>query len=219
MTDTLPAKFRLYDKKHINSCWGINMLAVKDTGLISPEEYLQGELISEVKHELIDGHVYAMAGASANHERIAGNIYRKFGNHLEDSPCEPFGSDMKLRVDSNFFYPDVIVDCHFDNAEPYFSRTPIIIVEVLSKSTRRTDETIKLMSYITIPSLQEYVLIQQDFADIEVIRRSEGWLPRHYFLGDEITFEAIGLTLPVEEIYHRVQNEDMVEFLISKAEQ
>lgn len=195
------------------------MLAVKDTGLISPEEYLQGELISEVKHELIDGHVYAMAGASANHERISVNVLSEFRNHLKSSPCEPFGSDMKLRVNSNFFYPDVIVDCHFDNAEPYFSRTPVIIVEVLSRSTRRTDETIKLMSYINIPSLQEYVLIQQDFVDIEVIRRSEGWLPRHYFLGDEITFEAIGLTLPVEEIYHRVQNEDMVEFLSSKAEQ
>ncbi len=194
------------------------MLAVKNTGLISPEDYLKGEPLSEVKHELIDGHVYAMAGASANHERISGNIYRKFGNHLENTPCEPFGSDMKVRVGSNFFYPDVTVDCHFDDSEPYFTETPIIIVEVLSRSTRRTDETIKLMSYITIPSLLEYVLIQQDFVDIQVIRRSEGWLPKHYFLGDEITFESIGLTLSVEDIYHRVQNDDMAEFLNNKAE-
>jgi len=194
------------------------MLAVKNSDLISAEEYLKGEPSSAVKHELIDGHVYAMAGASANHERIAVNILRKFGNHLENTPCEPFGSDMKVRIDANFFYPDVIVDCNFDNSEPYFTQTPIIIVEVLSKSTRRTDETIKLMSYITIPSLQEYVLIQQDFVDIQVIRRSEGWLPKHYFLGDEITFEAIGLTLSVEDIYHRVQNDDVVEFLNNKAE-
>lgn len=194
------------------------MLAAKDTGLISPEDYLKGEPLREVKHELIDGHVYAMAGAGANHERISVNVLRKFGNHLENSPCEPFGSDMKVRVGSNFYYPDVTVDCHFDDSEPHFTETPIIIVEVLSRSTRRTDETIKLMSYITIPSLQEYVLIQQDFVDIQVIRRSEGWLPKHYFLGDEITFESIGLTLPVEDIYHRVQNDDMVEFLINKAE-
>jgi len=194
------------------------MLAVKDTGLISPEDYLKGEPLSEVKHELINGHVYAMAGASANHERISVNILRKFGNHLENTPCEPFGSDMKVRVGSNFFYPDVTVDCHFDDAEPYFTETPIIIIEVLSRSTRRTDETIKLMSYITIPSLLEYVLIQQDFVDIQVIRRSEGWLPKHYFLDDEITFESIGLTLSVEDIYHRVQNDDMVEFLNNKAE-
>lgn len=186
--------------------------------LISAEEYLKDEPISEVKRELIDGHVYAMAGASANHQRIAVNILSEFRNHLKNTPCEPFGSDMKVRIDSNFFYPDVIVDCNFDNSEPYFTQTPIIIVEVLSKSTRRTDETIKLMSYITIPSLQEYVLIQQDFVDIQVIRRSEGWLPKHYFLGDEITFESIGLTLSVEDIYYRVQNDDVVEFLNNKAE-
>ena len=192
------------------------MLAVKNSDLISVEEYLKGEPSSEVKRELIDGHVYAIAGA--NHQRIAVNILRKFGNHLENTPCEPFGSNMKVRIDSNFFYPDVIVDCHFDNSEPYFTQTPIIIVEVLSKSTRRMDETIKLMSYITIPSLQEYVLIQQDFVDIQVIRRSEGWLQKHYFLGDEITFEAIDLTLSVEDIYHRVQNDDVAEFLNNKAE-
>lgn len=107
------------------------MLAIKTTDLISVEDYLTGELGSDIKHELIDGCVYTMAGASANHERISGNIYRKFGNHLENMPCEPFGSDMKLRINSNFFYPDVMVDCRFDNSEPYFTQTPIIIVEVL----------------------------------------------------------------------------------------
>jgi Uma2 family endonuclease len=84
---------------------------------------------------------------------------------------------------------------------------------VLSKATRKTDETVKLLSYINILSLQEYVLIEQDFVDIQVLRRREAWLPRHYFLGDEMTFESINLTLPVEEIYSRVQNEDMLEFL------
>jgi Uma2 family endonuclease len=192
------------------------MLAIKPTDLISVEDYLTGELNSDIKHELIDGYVYAMAGASANHERISGNISRKFGNHLENQPCEPFGSDMKLRINSNFFYPDVMVDCHFDNSEPYFTQTPIIIVEVLSKSTRKKDTTLKLLSYINIPSLKEYVLIEQDFVDIQVFRRSEGWIPSHYFLGDEVTFESIGLTLSVEDIYHRVQNDDMVEFLANK---
>ncbi len=159
-----------------------------------------------------------MAGASANHERIAGNIYRKFGNHLDGSTCEPFGSDMKVKVGSNYFYPDVIVDCHFDESQPYYTESPVIIIEVLSKATRKTDETVKLLSYINIPSLQEYVLVEQDYVDIQVIRRSEAWLPRHYFLGDEITFESICLTLPVEEIYYRVHNEDMIEFLSGKTE-
>jgi len=194
-------------------------VTVKNTDLTSVEDYLKWELSSQTKHELIDGHIYAMASASANHERISVNVLSAFGNHLKNSPCEPFGSDMKLRINANFFYPDVMVDCHFDNSEPYFTKTPIIIVEVLSKSTRKTDETIKLLSYINIPSLKEYVLIQQDFVDIQVIRRSEGWIPKHYFLGDDISFESIDLTLSVEEIYHRVQNEDMLEFINNKTEQ
>jgi len=195
------------------------MLQLKTLDPISEEDYLQGELVSEIKHELIDGRVYAMAGASANHDRIAGNVYRKFGDHLKGSPCEPFGSDMKVKAGGRFFYPDVSVACHFDEAKPYFTDAPVIIVEVLSKATRKLDESLKLLSYINLPSLKEYVLIEQDFVDIQVIRRSESWLPRHYFLGDDITFEAIGLTLPVEEIYARVTNEDMVEFLNAKARQ
>ena len=184
--------------------------------LISVEDYLADELSRDKKHELIDGHIVMMAGASANHERISGNIYRKFGNHLEGSPCEPFGSDMKVKIGSNFFYPDAMVDCHFDESKPYYTETPAIIIEVLSKSTRRMDETSKRFAYINIPSLQEYVLIEQDIVDIEVIRRSEGWISKHYYLGDEVTFESIDLSLSVEEIYQRVNNEDMLEFLAQK---
>jgi Uma2 family endonuclease len=192
------------------------MLAEKNTELVSVEAYLKWELNSPIKHELIDGVIYAMAGASANHERLSGNLYSEFRSHLKGSPCEPFGSDMKLKINNNFFYPDVMVDCHFDNSEPYFTETPIIIVEVLSKSTRKTDETLKLMSYINIPSLKEYVIVEQDIVDVQVLRRSEGWISRHYFLGDDVTFESIALTLSVEEIYYRVQNEDVIEFLNNK---
>ena len=112
------------------------MSIAKKIDTISIAEYLQGELNSQIKHELIDGDAYAMAGVSGNHERISGNIYRKFGNHLENKLCEPFGSDMKVKVDSDFFYPDVIVDCLFDESQPYYTETPAIVVEVLSKSTR-----------------------------------------------------------------------------------
>jgi Uma2 family endonuclease len=186
--------------------------------LISVDEYLHDELVRDIKHEFVDGVIYAMAGASANHERIVNNVMRKFGNHLDDSPCEPFSSDMKVKIGSRFFYPDVLVDCSFDESQPYYTESPIIIVEVLSKSTRRMDETIKLMSYVNSPSLQEYILIEQDFVDIEVVRRSEGWQPRHYFLGDQVNFESINLILSVEEMYSRVKNEDMLEFLAQKSE-
>jgi len=195
------------------------MSTVIQTNLISTEEYLQGELATEVKHELIDGYAYAMAGAHANHERISGNVYAEIRQHLKSLPCEPFGSDMKVKVGLNFFYPDVSVDCGFDESKPYYTETPVIIVEVLSRSTRKTDQTIKRRAYLNLPSLQEYVLIEQDFVDIEVIRRSEGWQSKHYYLGDEVRFESIELTLAVEDVYHRVKNEDMLEFLAKKPEE
>lgn len=194
------------------------MLAKKSEYSIGVDEYLQGELIAETKHELIDGVVYAMVGTSGNHDRIVGNVYSEFRSHLKNLPCEPFGSDVKVRVGSNFFYPDVIVDCHFDESEPYYTETPIIIVEVLSKTTRRNDKTVKLANYLKLPSLQEYVMIEQDYVDVEVLRRSEGWVSKHHYLGDDVTFEVIDLTLPVEVIYQRVHNEDMLAFLAAKAE-
>jgi len=100
----------------------------------------------------------------------------------------------------------VIVDCHFDESESYFTETSIIIVEVLPKTTRKKDRTINLSNYITIPSLQEYVRIEQDCVDVEVLRRKDGWFSRHFNLGDEIAFESIGLTTTVEAIYDRVHN-------------
>lgn len=190
---------------------------LKSSTSISVEDYLREEPARPVKHELIDGQLHAMAGVSANHERIVVNLLSEFASHLKNSPCEPFGSDMKLRVNDNFFYPDVMVDCQFDESEPYYTETPVLIVEVLSRSTRKKDETLKLMTYINLPSVQEYVLIEQDIADVTVLRRREGWLPNHYFLGDDITFESINLTMPVADIYRRVQNQDVIAFLEDQA--
>ncbi len=190
-------------------------MAMKSTSKheISEQEYLEGELDSDVKHELIDGEVYAMAGAGKNHERIAGNVFAKLHAHLQNSPCEPFSSDVKVKVGRNFFYPDAMVVCNDQTDNEYYTESPTILVEVLSKSTRRNDETIKRVAYQSIPSLQEYILIEQDFVDIEVCRRSAGWLPSHYFLGDQFTLESIDLSLSVEEIYHRVNNDDVMTYL------
>lgn len=185
---------------------------------LTETEYLQGELNSNTKHEFIDGEIYAMAGASANHERISGNVYSEIRGHLKNNPCEPFGSDMKVKVGSRYFYPDVIVDCDFDENTPYFSETPILIVEVLSDSTRKTDETTKRLSYLNIESLQEYVLIEQDFVSIKISRRTDEWRTSHYYWGDDVTFESVGLTLSVEALYHRVNNEDVAEFIKKKAQ-
>ncbi|MBK6758819.1 MAG: Uma2 family endonuclease [Moraxellaceae bacterium] len=179
---------------------------------ISEAEYLAGEKIAEIKHEYIDGEVFAMAGASASHNRISLNVARKFGNHLEGKPCQPYISDMKVNVGTKYFYPDVLVDCSGLNDDSHVTQSPTLIVEVLSKSTRRTDETIKRIAYTQINTLLEYVLIEQDFVDIEVIRRRNGWQSEHFYLGDSVTFEAIGLTLMVEEVYARVNNPELVEW-------
>lgn len=184
-----------------------------EQGWISIEDYLAGELLSDIKHEYIDGQVYAMSGASRNHDRIALNIGSELRTHLRGKPCEPFTSDVKVRVGKHFFYPDSMVVC--DEIEPhqYYSETQVLIVEVLSKSTRRIDETLKRRLYQTIPTLQEYVLIEQDIVDVEVCRRSEGWVSNHYFLGDQAWFESVDLTLDVAEIYARVDNDDVKTFI------
>jgi Uma2 family endonuclease len=185
---------------------------------ISEDDYLSGELVSEIKHEYVDGAVYAMAGASRNHERIVQNLSRLFGNHLVNSPCEPLGSDMKVRTSiGKFRYPDYMVVCDEIESHEQYTDSPVILVEVLSKTTRKIDHQIKRLEYINIPSLKEYVLIEQDFVDIIVLRKSDHWQATHYFLGEDVVFESIDLTLPVAELYHRVDNHDMVQWLESIA--
>ncbi|OAI06510.1 hypothetical protein A1353_08725 [Methylomonas methanica] len=180
---------------------------------ISIEDYLAGELASDTKHQYMDGQVYAMSGASLNHERISLNMAIELTNHLRDKPCEAFGSNVKIKTDRHVFYPDAMVVCDQNYTSEYYTEAPVLVVEVLSKSTRRLDETIKRRVYQSIPSLLEYVLIEQDIVDVEVCRRSEGWVSNHYFLGDEVPFESVGLSLSVADIYARVDNDDMRTFI------
>lgn len=106
-----------------------------------------------------------------------------------------------------------MVVCDDETDDEYYTTSPVIVVEVISRSTRRTDEQIKRLEYINMPSLEEFVLIEQDYVDVAVFRKSQGWQPTHYFLGEEVLFESIDFSLSVEAIYHRVQNQDMTEFL------
>jgi Uma2 family endonuclease len=173
--------------------------------------YLESELTAEVKREYIEGRVYAMTGASNNHSRITLNVASEFRQHLKGSPCEAFMTDIKIKAGQNYFYPDVIVDCSTSGAD-YFANSPVLIVEVLSKSTQKCDLTTKLIQYINLPTLKEYVLIEQDIVRVLVLRKNNNWQHELYFLGDAVTFEAINLTLTVEEIYDRVENDEMNEF-------
>ncbi|NOT84505.1 MAG: Uma2 family endonuclease [Methylococcaceae bacterium] len=179
-------------------------------------EYLALELTADVKHEYVDGHVYAMTGASNNHTRLTANVLGEFRNHLKGKPCEAFMTDTKIKVGKNYFYPDVVVDCSAPAGGDYFAQSPVIIVEVLSKTTQKSDLTTKLMQYINLPTLKEYVLIEQEMVRVQVLRKNNHWQSAFYFLGDEIVFEAIDLTLSVEDIYGRVDNNEMVEFRLAK---
>jgi Uma2 family endonuclease len=183
---------------------------------ISPEEYLQGELESEVKHQLIDGEAYAMAGASENHNLLSGNIFSELKTNLKGTPCRTFMSDMKLRVADDFFYPDVMVVCNEDNVDTYYKTAPTIIIEVLSKTTRKFDQTLKRLRCQNIPSLQEYVLIEQDKGEIQLFSRAHNWQSFYYYLGDQISFASLGISIAVEDIYERVDNEDVQSFLQQK---
>ncbi|PKM36374.1 MAG: hypothetical protein CVV06_11375 [Gammaproteobacteria bacterium HGW-Gammaproteobacteria-10] len=184
---------------------------------VTIKDYLEGELYSEIKHEYIDGEVYAMAGASTNHNRIVANLSRELGNLLRHTPCEPFASDMKVQVAEDFYYPDVLVVCNHQGNDYGVTDAPILIVEVLSKATRKIDQTLKRQAYQSLASLQEYIVIEQDFVDVEICRRNNHWQSEHYFIGDELHLETIDCRIPVEMIYERVENEDVLNYLQQQA--
>jgi Uma2 family endonuclease len=177
------------------------------------EDYLKGELASDIRHEYIYGEVYAMAGASAAHNIISGNIFGNLWTHLRNSNCQPFSENMKLRTDAQtFYYPDVFVACDQQPESEYYREEPILIIEVLSPSTERTDRHEKLAVYKTITALQEYIIVWQDKIYIELHRRQpdDSWLTYIFDENDraeEIEFQSVDLKLTLDEIYRRVKFE------------
>lgn len=176
---------------------------------LSAEEYLAGERDSPVRHEYVYGQVYAMSGASDRHNRIAGNIFARLSDHLAEGACEPFISDMKVEVSKDlYYYPDVVVACDPPGGDRYTKKQPILIVEVLSPSTARIDRYEKLMSYRSIPTLREYVLIAQDEMQVELYRRQEDGTWQHEILtqpDESLEFTSVSLNLTLAQIYRRVQ--------------
>ena len=129
---------------------------------ISVEDYLEGEKVSPVKHEYVEGEVYAMAGASDNHSRIVEKFTTNLSIHLRDSKCQPFSDDIKVRVTSKvYYYPDVLVSCEENPEDAHFRNNPILIIEVTSPSTAGIDRREKLLFYQQMPSVQEYAIIDQ----------------------------------------------------------
>ena len=182
------------------------MSTVRITEPISVEDYLDGELISPVKHEYVAGAVFAMVGAKNAHNQIAVNTLLALGSRLKGMSCRPFNSDTKIRVKTSdhvrFYYPDVSVVCDANPLSDTFQDRPVLIVEVLSESTKDVDENEKLEEYLKIPSVDRYVLLRQDRAMAMVYAR-DGSSWRFDLLESNGTFDVpcLDLTIKLEDIY------------------
>ncbi|MBX3417299.1 MAG: Uma2 family endonuclease [Pirellulaceae bacterium] len=177
---------------------------------ISVQEYLQGELISDRKHEFVDGTVYALAVASARHNRITMSVTLSIGAQLRGKSCEAFNSDMKIRVrlshSVRFNYPDLLVVCQPNPDGDLFQDQPVVIVEVLSESTRRVDEFEKREAYLTINSLSCYLLLEQDIPATVLHRRGEYGFEREFYEGLDavIPLPEVDCELSLGEVYTNV---------------
>ena len=142
---------------------------------ISEDEYLANEELSYGRHEYVDGQVFAMAGATDSHNVITLNVGGHLNRHLRGASCRAYVNDMKAQVKAinTYYYPDVLVSCGPRNPKAVFTDTPVLIIEVISPSTETTDRREKLMNYRKIPSLREYVLIDQNERCVEIYRRNE----------------------------------------------
>ncbi|PMB08796.1 hypothetical protein CEN49_08705 [Fischerella thermalis CCMEE 5273] len=178
----------------------------------TPEEYLALEEVAEFKSEYWDGEIVPMAGGSINHNRIVGNVYTYLKFHLRGKNQEPFLSDLRLWIPRyrQYTYPDILVIQ--GNPALYNNRidtitNPLLIVEVLSKSTQKYDYTDKFRFYRSIPEFREYVLINQyEFQIEQYIKTGKGeWLFREYETEDAIiNFVSIGLEMAIANIYESV---------------
>lgn len=180
--------------------------AMKYPDPITVEEYLEGEKISEVRHDYVAGQVYAMAGASKNHERVSGRLFAKIMAHIDGSSCEVFKSDMKVFVNvlqnESFYYPDIVVGCDPEDNATHFLNNPKLIIEVLSEDEKR-DRVEKFLIYQAIESLEEYAIVSQNpkRPEISIFRKAEGWTPGYKHTEGEFTLASIGYTGRVEDLY------------------
>ena len=177
---------------------------------MSVQEYLASEMASPVKREYLAGKVYAMAGARNVHQMIAAAFLGTMWNRLRGKPCQPFGSDTKVRIrlpsGTRFYYPDGQVVCDPNPPNDIFNDRPVVIAEVVSPSTRRVDQGEKLEAYLAIPTLSAYLIIETLAPVVTVYHRGNDGFVRHVYESLEATvpLEAVGSDLPLAELYERV---------------
>ncbi len=182
------------------------------------DEYYALEAASQTKHEFVNGHIYAMTGGSPSHNTISTNLVGQLFGALRGGPCRVFSTDMAIKTleTGSVFYPDVTVVCGEPVYVPPLSiaklENPTIIFEVLSPSTAPYDRTTKFYNYAQIPSLKQYVLVEQDQPLIHVINRNDAneWDAIHPLDGidAELTLPAVNVTLAFNDIYEQVAFND-----------
>jgi Uma2 family endonuclease len=172
-------------------------------------EYLALEARSETKHELVNGEIYAMAGGTPEHSRLAASTILELGMQLRGRPCAAFNSDLRVRVLATGLatYPDATVVCGRLETDPEDKNTitnPSVLVEVLSDSTEKYDREDKRAHYRLIPSLCDYLLVSQHEHRIEHYHRNEDgtWTLRDVREGGRVELTSIGCALSVDAIYH-----------------
>lgn len=188
------------------------MTALKQPISITIEDYLAGEEVSEVKHEYLAGTVHAMAGATIRHNNIAGNSFAFLHGQLRGKSCQPYNSDTKVRIElpdhTRFYYPDAMVVCLTNPENDHFQDRPVVIIEVLSESTRRADLGEKRDAYLTIPSLKVLLFVESDSPAVTVYRRKPGGgfaSELHTGLESTVPLPEIEAALPLAELYERVK--------------
>lgn len=187
------------------------MSAVLDSKTYTAEKYLALDRAAPFKSEFHDGHIYAMVGASREHNLISVNISRELSLQLKGRPCETYANDMRVKGAraNKYHYPDVAVVCGRPELEDEHGDTllnPTVLIEVLSDSTEAYDRGEKFADYRKLPSLREYLLVAQHTPWIErYVRQGEVWiLTEAEGLESSMAIESIGCTLALREVYDKV---------------
>ena len=167
---------------------------------MSAGDFLAWDAHETIKHEFVQGEVFAMAGAEEGHVTATGNLYVALRTHLAGTPCRVFMLDMKLRVEAAdcFFYPDVMVTCSAaDTADLRIKREPTLVVAVLSTSTAGYDRGDKFAAYRLLPTLQEYLLVDPESHRCDLYRKGgDGlWVLHPVEPGQDLHLASVGLDL------------------------
>lgn len=177
---------------------------------MSVVEYLAFEAQSPNKHEYAAGQAFAMAGASARHNLISGNIFATLRSATRQNNCALFFADMRIQINEVIYYPDLMVCCDPSDRDPYLKTRPCLVVEVLSDSTERIDRGEKLYNYQRIPTLEGYLLVSQNHLRVDLYRRTGSiWQFATYNQReDQVALPCPETTLALSEIYERIEFDD-----------